>query len=106
MYDDTTKKCESACGADSQCDEKLPHSYNGYTKYCDSNCYFNECKASTQCKKADEYYCTYVYNYAGYTGWAWMFSLSEDGNPWQECFDTYNNDCDGKIDCADENCKG
>ena len=30
----------------------------------------------------------------------------EDRLPWQECFDGVDNDCDGKIDCADPGCKG
>ncbi|RLI99318.1 MAG: hypothetical protein DRP03_03825, partial [Candidatus Aenigmatarchaeota archaeon] len=45
------------------------------------------------------YYCTY-----DGSSWAWRTSPpSESGN----CDDTYDNDCDGKIDCADtEDCNG
>jgi len=108
-------KCEQACGADAACDEYFPGTYldtNGDTYgdlYCDFSCLANPCNSNNECKKVsgNYQYCIYVNTGSGgYWTWSNPSLFQEDGNPWQECFDGYDNDCDGAKDCADTYCKG
>ena len=115
--------CESACGADPECDEKFPNSFydtdgDGYNDlYCDSNCKAFKCDSNNQCasfqiqtgKGTYTYYCHRYVDSNGNGHWRWWATVDytyEDGSPWQECFDGYNNDCDDKTDCADSGCAG
>ncbi|MCC5994525.1 MAG: hypothetical protein LM587_02970 [Candidatus Aenigmarchaeota archaeon] len=122
------KKCESACGAPQECDEQPANFTHRHTSYpeidvlCDSSCqeiwcYGNACE---QVVAGISWTCVYMWPYLPYpptpsqATWMWLptnainsshFEL-EDGLPWQECFDGYDNDCDGYTDCADYECKG
>ena len=37
--------------------------------------------------------------------WGSPSGSDEDGDPWQECFDGHDNDCDGDTDCGDSGCE-
>jgi hypothetical protein len=105
-------KCESACGADPACDEKLPNGMydtdgDGYFDlYCDSNCYAYKCNASTECSSILWYKCSYNYYYSTSSPRYDWLSSPHEGYPWQSCFDNHDNDCDGYKDCADSDCRG
>jgi hypothetical protein len=113
-----SKKCEKARGASPECDGKDPQFYydtnndREYDLYCDSNCKAYVCNANYECKSPDGLYKCHYRNDWGYRGWRFgIYSISifpsfEDGQPAEECFDGYDNDCDGKKDCADPRCAG
>jgi hypothetical protein len=109
-------KCESACEADPACDEKYPNDMYDtdgdgyYDLYCDSYCYAYKCDNSRECSSVVWgniiYKCSYNYYYSTSSPrYDWIKDPSE-GSPWQSCFDTHDNDCDGKTDCADSDCAG
>jgi len=107
-------RCEEACGAPSECDEEYPNSYHdtdgdGYTElYCTSGCEANFCNVNSECDKGSlNFVCYNDVDSSGNGHWNWglVYSLDEDGSPWQECFDGYDNDCDGKRDCVDDRCR-
>ena len=114
--DDTTQRCESACGADSACDEKNPCEFydpNGDGKqelYCAGECKALYCDSSHECwllgtpagSRTCQYYITS--DGTGHWWWNWPSEVDENGDPWQECFDGHDNDCDGMVDCSDSNC--
>ncbi|MEM4620998.1 MAG: hypothetical protein QW607_12405 [Desulfurococcaceae archaeon] len=119
-------KCESACGADEICDEVRPSSRHPiFARYfCSGLCEPIECNEQRACRETlfdlslnQLLVCTYT-RYGPpmsskiiYGEWSWV-SLSElgmfreDGNPREECFDGYDNDCNGLIDCRDPGCAG
>ena len=114
--DDTTQRCESACGADSACDEKNPCEFydpNGDGKqelYCAGECKALYCDSSHECwllgTPAGSRTCQYYISSDGSGHWLWNWpnDYDENGSPWQECFDGHDNDCDLKVDCSDSNC--
>ena len=108
--------CEQACGADAACDERAPDSYydsdmdNYLDLYCGSDCSAFRCNADNNCTRSPKGDMCYYYVDPSGTG-HWLLFGSPDqsyeaGSPWQECFDSYDNDCDGKRDCADDRCRG
>jgi hypothetical protein len=107
-------KCESACGANSLCDEVKPQGVSSDSKvYCDNDCNPYTCNANSECDTKPsgdiyDYFCVYDWSQVNNPQWKWVLPPlnNEDGNPWQECFDGYDNDCDGYKDCADPGCKG
>ncbi|MEM5806469.1 MAG: hypothetical protein QXO07_01735 [Candidatus Aenigmatarchaeota archaeon] len=104
-------KCESACGASRECDERDPRSFISIDKYCNSTCDYNECNEKNLCKVTDNYICTYYYG-TRYIGWQWVrtdvpsLDFLEDGRPPEECFDGIDNDCNKVKDCYDPKCAG
>jgi len=112
--DDTTAKCESACGAEDFCDEvgstpKIDNDKicaykaglkdkNGNTVVIDY-CLYEVCDSSKVCYRYETltttYYCIYD------NGFKWSTSI-----PSEICNDGVDNDCDGLIDCADPDCAG
>ncbi len=106
--------CESACGADEACDEKNPNTFydrNGdglEDLYCDSSCKAYFCNSSTECNSTAGKTCQYSWVSSKKAVWWWNnpVSYDENGSPIQECFDGYDNDCDGYKDCADPGCVG
>jgi len=114
--------CESACGADDLCDEKF-WCYVSGNLWCNDYCKASVCNSNNECKWFEVpsncpsagyiYQCYYSWR-SGSGVWKWGSVAAndepgesdEDGNPWQECFDGFDNDCDGYKDCADPGCKG
>jgi hypothetical protein len=82
---------------------------DGYNElYCDAYCLAFVCDSDCKTSAGASYSgfkCYYVWS-GGSGHWSWSTSVpdAEDGNPWQECFDGHDNDCDGKTDCADPGC--
>lgn len=100
--------CESACGASPECDEEFGNYFvdkdrDGRTElYCSSDCQAYVCNSSTECTSQGGRKCHY--DGYGYWEWSYLTFVDEDGNPWQECYDNHDNDCDGYKDCADSYC--
>jgi len=102
--DDYSERCESACGASDNCDEKQPDSFNpiGWGEvYCDSNCQAFVCDSSHMCSRLTVNGITYYCN-----GWQWT-SYKPSGC----CYS--DNDCSGYdpnthtrlvCDCPDSGC--
>jgi hypothetical protein len=84
-------KCESACGADPECDEKYPYSYLpdicgekqlNVSRYCDGSCKYSlttfTCDSSHACDVifcgGQTYYCVYDSNPL-VRGWKWSTSI-------------------------------
>jgi len=82
---------------------------DGYNElYCDAYCLAFVCDSDCKTSAGASYSgfkCYYVWS-GGSRHWSWDTSVpdAEDGNPWQECFDGHDNDCDGLVDCADPDC--
>lgn len=116
--DDTTQKCEVACGAHKKCDEISGDTVLSSTEICIyksaslepiqggggadlAPCQLIVCDSSTICKKLTTslgtYYC--IYN----SGFIWSTSLPSKES---DCADNFDNDCDGKKDCEDPDCTG
>jgi len=78
--------------------------------YCGSDCSAFRCNADNNCTPSPKGDICYYYVDSSGTGHWLLFGspsqIDEDGNPWQECFDGHNNDCDDKKDCADDGCRG
>jgi len=115
-------KCEHACGADPDCDERSPgipfskpSSLDDFL--CTSDCNLKICSNNTACTSSMGYKCTYRWHYSPpdyYALWEWISTTQfsqdsnsyEDGSPWHECFDGVDNDCDDNKDCKDPQCAG
>ncbi|MEM5820677.1 MAG: hypothetical protein QW678_03530 [Candidatus Aenigmatarchaeota archaeon] len=107
-------RCESACGADKNCDEVAPAtiSYKDSSIFCNSTCEAIYCNEENQCvvkidiRRNLRVFCVYSYTE---NKWLWieenLINL-EDGNPVEECFDGIDNDCNGKRDCEEPGCAG
>ena len=105
--------CDYGCGADIECNRKSPDTFYDTNSddykdlYCSDYCYAYKCNSDNECTSKGDRTCIWYIDGNGNGHWYWYPSTSpytEDGSPWQECFDKHDNDCDKAGDCADSGC--